>query len=183
VIDAWSKIEKYFDSLNSREINSVFQLEKWLKDRSELEAVLDEDMAWRYIKMNIDTTDENLSKDFEFFITEIEPKIAPYTNDFNKKLIESEFSKELDENKYFIYLRGIRKQLEIFREENIPLFTELQTDAQKYGAIAAKMTVEVDGETITLQQAAKYLKDLNCKLFPDQNLQLHFEDNFLVLLV
>jgi len=159
IIDSWDKIAPYFEELKSRQLNSVIELEKWLIDRSELEAVLEEDMAWRYIKMNIDTTDEVLEKDFHFFIAEVEPKIAPYINDFNKKLISSEFLEELDKEEYHIYLRGIKKEIEIFREKNIPLLTQLQADSQKYGAISAKMTVNINNEELTMQQAAKLLKD------------------------
>ena len=57
VIDSWNKIASYFQDLLDREIQSVEELEKWMLDRSELEAVLEEDQAWRYIKMNIDTRD------------------------------------------------------------------------------------------------------------------------------
>lgn len=158
IIDSWSKLETYFEELKNRSLKSVQELEEWLKDKSELEAVLEEDMAWRYIKMNIDTTDKQLEKDFHFFIEEIEPKIAPYSNDFNKKLIDSEFVNQLDEEKYRIFIRGIKKELEIFRKENIPLLTQLGIDTQKYGAISAKMTVNVDGKELTMQQASNYLK-------------------------
>lgn len=158
-IDSWQALEPYFKDLKNREINSVSELENWIIDRSELDAVLEEDMAWRYIKMNIDTRDEELAKAFNFFVQEISPKVAPFSNDFNKKLIESPFVKELDEEKYRIYLRGLEKAIEIFREENIPLQTQLAQDSQKYGAISAKMMVEVDGEKVTMQKAALYLKD------------------------
>ena len=73
-IDSWSKIAPLFSDLLEREINSISELEKWMLDRSELEAVLEEDMAWRYIKMNIDTTDKELGKRFTFWIKEIAPK-------------------------------------------------------------------------------------------------------------
>lgn len=161
VIDSWEKIAPYFEDLKTRTINNVTELEKWLKDRSELEAVLEEDVAWRYIKMNIDTTDEQLAESFNFFITEVEPKVAPYDNDFNLKLVNSPYVDELNKEKYHIYIRGIKKQIEIFREENIPLNTKLQADAQKYGAISAKMTINYDGKELTLQQAANYLKNID----------------------
>jgi len=164
VIDSWDKLSSYFEDLKNREINSVQELEKWLKDRSELEAVLEEDMAWRYIKMNIDTTDTDLADSFSFFITEIDPKIAPYTNAFNLKLVNSKFLNDLNKDTYHIYLRGIKKQIEIFREENIPLNTKLQEESQKYGAVSAAMTINYDGKELTLQQAANYLKNTDRKI-------------------
>ena len=54
-IKNWAQIETYFEDLNTRAIDSVEDLKKWMQDRSELEAILEENMAWRYIKMNIDT--------------------------------------------------------------------------------------------------------------------------------
>lgn len=164
VIDAWEKLEPYFEDLKNRDFNSVGDLEKWMLERSELEAVLEEDMAWRYIKMNIDTTDKSLEQDFMFFVQEVEPKIAPYANAFNQKLVENKFVDELVGEGYDIYLRGVKKNIKIYRQENIPLLTELQADAQKYGAVAAQMSIEYNGKELTLQQAAEYLKSTDRKV-------------------
>ena len=158
VVDAWGKIESYFQDLLDRKIDSAQNLEKWMLDRSELEAVLEEEQAWRYINMNIDTRDEALGNAFAFWVKEISPNVAPYSHKLNVKLVESPFLNELDQEKYRIYLRGLKKAIEIFREENIPLFTEMETKQQEYGAMAAKMTVEIDGEKMTMQKAAQFLK-------------------------
>jgi oligoendopeptidase F len=158
-IDTWSKIEPYFKDLMDREIISVEGLEKWLKDRSELEAVISEEMAWRYIRMTCDTTNKEITDAFNYFVSEIEPHIAPYNNDLNKKLVENEYVPKLNKPEYNIYLRGVKKALEIYRDENIPLNTKISTDSQKYGAIAAAMTVNWKGEEITLQKAANVLKE------------------------
>ena len=161
VIDSWKKIEYLFNNLVARNISNVAELERWMLDRSELEAVLEEDMAWRYIKMNIDTTDKELGKRFTFWIKEILPKTAPYSHKLNLKLVESPYLKELDKEKYHIYLRSVNKKIEIFREENIPLFTEMEAKQQEYGGIVAKMSVEIDGEKMTMQKAALLLKNTN----------------------
>ena len=158
VIDSWDKIKSLFDNLVEREISSASELEKWMLDQSELSAVLEEDMAWRYIKMNIDTTDKELGERFSFWIKEISPNTAPYSHKLNVKLLESPFLKELDQEKYRIYLRSVKKQIEIFREENIPLFTVMEEKQQEYGAISAKMSIVVDGEKMTMQKAAQLLK-------------------------
>jgi len=160
-IDSWGKIEPLFEDLLSRSISTTTELEKWMLDRSELEAVLEEDMAWRYIKMNIDTTDKDLSEKFHFWIKEISPKMAPYSHKLNLKLVDNLFLNDLDSDKYRIYLRGVKKSIEIFREDNIPLFTEMEAKQQEYGSISAKMSIEVDGEKLTMQKAALLLKDTN----------------------
>jgi len=72
-VDKWETIEPYFKELLEREISSKESLEKWLKDISELEAVINEDACWRQIKMTCDTTDKNLEEAFNFFCMEIQP--------------------------------------------------------------------------------------------------------------
>ncbi|MES2139261.1 MAG: M3 family oligoendopeptidase [Bacteroidota bacterium] len=158
-IDSWSNVEPFFIDLKERTISSAKDLEQWLFDRSELEAVLGEDMAWRYIKMTCDTANPQLIDSFNFFVNEIEPFIAPYVNELNIKLFDSPYLKGLDQEKYRIYLRGIKKSLELYREENIPLLTKISTESQKYAAISGAMTIEWNGEEITLQKAASIVKD------------------------
>ena len=158
VINSWNKIKSLFDNLDDREINSVLELEEWMLDQSELSAVLEEDMAWRYIKMNIDTTNKELGDRFSFWIKEISPHTAPYSHKLNLKLVNSPYLKKLDQEKYRIYLRSVNKQIEIYREENIPLFTTMEEKQQEYGAISAKMSIEVNGVEITMQKAAQLLK-------------------------
>ncbi len=157
----WENLEPFYKELTKRAINSVDELEHWLRDRSELEAALEEDFAWRYIRMTCDTLSEDLLQKFQYFATEIEPKISPYSNELNKKLVNCEWVNKLDKEKYFIYLRGVKKALELFREVNIPLQTEIQVEQQKYQSITGSMSVHIDDKELTLEQASVILKDTN----------------------
>lgn len=157
----WENLEPLFTELQNREINSTVELEQWLKDRSELEAALEEDFAWRYIRMSCDTANEELVKNFQYFATEIEPKISPLANELNKKFVESPFMDDLEKEKYFVYSRAIKKALELYRDENIELFTELQVKQQKYQSITGAMSVKLNGQEYTLEQASIFIKDLN----------------------
>ncbi|MBN8836720.1 MAG: M3 family oligoendopeptidase [Sphingobacteriia bacterium] len=156
-ITIWEVLEPYLKNLVNREINSFSDLEQWLKDMSEVEAVVSEDACWRQIKMTCDTENKSLEEAFTFFMMEIQPKIQPYADLLNKKLINNPFTKELPQDKFFTYLRSVKKSIDLFREENIPLQAELGVMQQQYGAIAGKMTVEVNGQEYTLQQASKFL--------------------------
>src|SRR5690606_32285117 len=91
----WEELVPLFTDLVERPISSLSELEEWMKNRSELEAVLEEDAAWRYIRMTCNTSDEQFLKDFQYFATEIEPEIAPINNKLNEKLIGCSFIKEL----------------------------------------------------------------------------------------
>ena len=155
----WEAMEPYFQELLDRPINSKKDLEHWLKDSSELEAVLSEDACWRQIRMTCDTENKSLEEAFVFFVTQIQPKIQPYADKLNRKLIDSPYTNELDQEKFFTYLRNVKKSIDLFRDENIPLLSELSVLAQQFGVISGKMTVEVEGKEYTLQQAAKFLEN------------------------
>ncbi len=164
-VTGWQQLEPFFKDLLDREINTKADLEIWLNNLSELEAVVNEDACWRQIKMTCDTENKSLEEAFNYFFMEIQPKIQPYSDALNKKLVNHPLSKELDPGKYFTYMRSIRKNIELFREENIPLQAELAVMQQQFGVISGKMTVTVNGEEYTLQQAAKFLEN------PDRNIR------------
>jgi len=163
-ITDWPALEPYFKELQERNIDSKKELEKWLKDISELEAAVSEDACWRQIRMTCDTENKTLEEAFTFFMMEIQPKVQPYADMLNRKLIDSPLIKELDQQKYFTYLRTVKKNIDLYREENIPLQAELNVMQQQFGMISGKMTVEVAGKEYTLPQAAKYLENPDRKL-------------------
>jgi oligoendopeptidase F len=163
IIDSWNKLKFLFDNLVERKISSATELEQWMLDRSELITVIGDEIKWSIIKNKIDTTDKELAERFLFWIKEIEPNMDPYEHKLNLKLVESPYLKELDQEKYRIYLRGVKNNIEIFREDNIPLNTTMKEKEQEYGTIIAKMSIEVDGEKLTMQKAEHLLKNTDRK--------------------
>ena len=158
-VENWAQLEPYYKELKARPLSSAKELEKWLRDLSELDCIVSEDGAWRYIRMTCDTVKKEYTDAYNFFVEQISPHIEPYVDAFNKKLVASPFLAQLDKEKYKIYLRDVKNDLELFREENIPLYTQLSTEEQKYAAISGDMTIEFSGKELTLQQAAVYLKE------------------------
>jgi len=153
-INEWSDIESYFNDLLERELSDVNALKQWLKDHSELEAILEEDLAWRYIRMTIDTTNEAYADRYKKFVTDIQPKISPVEDKLNKKLVACPYIKELSSDDYVILFKRINRSIELFREENIPLQAKLSEESQKFGALSAAQTIDHNGETLTMQKAA-----------------------------
>src|SRR6478609_6889602 len=156
-VETWDQIKPWYEELQERKISSAAELRQWFRDRSELESVLSEDMGWRYIRMTGDTANEEFVNAFNFFISEIQPLTAPYSNSLDKKAWENPYLKELTDPEFLIVRRGLEKDIRVFREENIPLHTEIDQEAQKFGAINGAMTVQLEGKELTLQQASDYL--------------------------
>ena len=158
-IQSWEDLKSYFDDLLAREIDSKEKFERWLNDRSELDAVLEEDLAWRYIRMSIETNNEELASAYTFFVTKIQPELAPLDDALNRKFMDSPFRHDYTDSAYQIYFRSIETQVNLFQEKNVPIEAELNELAQKYGAISAAQSIDYLGETMTMQKASQLLKE------------------------
>lgn len=158
-VSDWNSLKPFFEALLSAEIKDLASLRKWLSERSELESVISEDMGWRYINMTCYTENEEYSKNYQDFVENIQPQIAPLADQLNKKMASSPFLVQLEnETGFKILIRNLKKDIELFREENIPLFTQINTDTQKYAQISGAMMVELHGKELTLQQASVILQ-------------------------
>src|SRR5690606_14131991 len=107
---------------------------------------------------------------YQDFIENIQPKVAPVSDALNKKAASYTFINDLKKEEGFdIMVRTLLKDIEIFREENVPLYTQINSETQKYGQLSGAMTIELDGNELTLQQAAVYLmsvdRDLREKVY------------------
>lgn len=157
-LNSWDDVKPLYDNLRDRPIQDADDLRQWLLDRSELESYLSENFAWRYIKMTCDTASEELVNALNFFIADIQPPMTAYGNELDLKAVNSPYLSQLTDEGFEVMVRGMKKAIEIFRDENIPLQTELQTEERKYGAIVGAMTVTIDGKEMTLPAASDRLQ-------------------------
>ena len=159
-IDAtnWSELEPQYRGFLEREIGSAEELEKWLIELGEFDAYVSETGAMLYVNMTCDTEDEDIKKAYFDFVDKIQPELAIMGDLLNRKLVDCPYSDELDDIEYKVLLRDTRMDLQLFREENIPLSTELTKLGVRHKEISAAMTVDFDGEERTMQQMGKYLQ-------------------------
>ncbi|MBL7851510.1 MAG: M3 family oligoendopeptidase [Cyclobacteriaceae bacterium] len=167
-VTTWEALKPWFDNLADRPILSADDLRKWLRDRSELESAISEDLGWRYIKMTCYTDDKALLERYQDFVENIQPKIAPVSDQLNRKVADSPFLNQLSkEEGYAILIRNLKKDIEIFREENVPLFTEINLESQKYAQLNGAMTIAWKGQELTLQQASVLLQETDRQVRED----------------
>ena len=158
-VTSWEDIKPWFEDLQERVIRKPEEMERWLTDRSELAFVLEEELAWRYIRMNCHTDNTEYAALFETFVSEIEPEISRWSDKLDEKFLTHPLSLQLDRERYKVLLRTVKNRHDLFREENVPLQAGLQVLEQEYGKIASQMTVTLSGKELTLQQASNYLKE------------------------
>ena len=160
----FAALEPHFAALLARTVTSAHDLEQLILARSELDAFVAERMADIYIATTRNTEDKVAEAAYLAFVRDVDPQLKPIASALDKKISSSEFAAQLPLQRYEVLLRGLRVDIELFREANIPLETQLAELDQKYNQIAGRMTVEFDGETRTMPQMARFLEETDRSL-------------------
>lgn len=155
----WSQIEPFFRELLERPITGVADLERWIEDWSELEACLSEEEARRYIEMTCHTDDEERRKRYIEYCEQIVPRATEKSHELKVRFLQLPQVEALNRERYGVLIRAIRNDVELFRQENIPLKVEEKRLATEYRTICGNMTVTFRGREHTLQQMARYLEE------------------------
>src|SRR5687768_4094295 len=159
VPDQWEKISPWAEQLRTREINTPQELEKWLLDVSELSSVVDEYGSRRYIDKSCHTDDAQIKQRFLDYVENIEPKLKPVMDELQKKFLASQHADKLTGTRYEILKKKWKADVEIFREANVPLETEVTKLVTQYDEVCGDMTVEFDGKEYTMQQMARFQEE------------------------
>lgn len=157
-VDTWDDIKPYFDELINRPITQYNDYLEFIYDWNQLLSIISEEGGWRYINMTCHTHDESSKQKYLQFVTEIEPHLQVVQNTLHKKTYESPYFHALH-NHFSIFKKNVLKDIQLFREENVPLLAKLQELQQQYAEISGKQSIEYQGKTYTLPQANIYLKN------------------------
>ncbi len=159
----FSQLQPLYQALLDRPIQSAGDLEKWLLDFSELSAVVDEYGSRRYIAKSCHTDDAEIEKAYFHFVEQIEPKIKPLYFQLQKKYLASPYRNELtarpDGHRYEMLERKWRADVEIYRDENVPIETEITKLVTDYDRTMGAMTAMFRGKEYTLQQLARFIEE------------------------
>ncbi|MCC6360500.1 MAG: M3 family oligoendopeptidase [Phycisphaerales bacterium] len=156
---SWAGVQSYYQALLDRSIATAAEFERWLLDWSELDSAFEEEGTSRQIAMTCATDDPEREKRFLDFVENVRPHREPVHHALRQKLVATADRIPLPAKRYEVLLRSMRNSIEIFREENIPLQVEDAKLAQLYQKTTGAMTVEIQGEELTIQQAAKFVEE------------------------
>ena len=148
-----------YKALLQRELRSGEDLEAWVMDRSELDAAVDEVGSILYVRMTCQTDDVERASRYKAFMTHVVPAIKPLGHALNAAYLAARERFGAEGPRYEVYDRTTRAQVAIFREENVPLQTDLSLLSQEYQTLCGAMTVAFDGEEQTLPQMARYQQE------------------------
>src|SRR5688572_3920851 len=106
------------------------------------------------IAYTINTGDADKEADHLRFSTEVLPKMEERSVELARRLVESGYSTP----NLSTTLARFRTQIEIFRDENVPIFAELEEHGARYQRIIGSITVEWEGVERPLPQLQPFLK-------------------------
>lgn len=141
----WEDLEPRYSQLESREITAN-TIDEFLRDWSDLSDQVSEIRARLFIATTQDSTDEDAKRRFNAFLEGIFPHVEAAQQRLREKLLNS----SLEPRGLEVPLRRLRMDVELYRDENVPLEAEEQKLSERYLSITGSQTVEWDGETISL---------------------------------
>ncbi len=150
----WEEILPWYEALAAVPLDRS-TVGPWLAAWSRLEELVTEAAAQAMIAYTADTRDTEREAAHLRFSAEVFPRLEEQGVALARKLLATGYSRP----DLAVVLRRFRTQIDIFREESIPLFSELEELAARYQRITGGMSVEWDGQSRTLPQLLPFLKE------------------------
>ncbi len=139
-ITVWSKLKPYYNELLRRSIKSTTELERWILDNSELDALFEEELNRRYIVMISNLDDDRAADAFAYAKSEIAPHIKTIKYHLNDKFLNDPLSLELDSQSFETYYRTIKSEYESFHIDDLKIYVEIESMLRAYKKIIAAST-------------------------------------------
>ena len=158
-LTTWELIEPWYQKLLYREIQTPTDLEEWLRDAGELNGVVGQEGAERYVAMTCQTDDPKREAAYLEFVRDIEPRLKPYLNEVRAKYLDSPHRAGLPADVYAVFDRAQAVRRELYREANVPRETELAELEQQYQKVVGAMSVTFRGEEYTPARMAPFYED------------------------
>lgn len=154
---SWNSFQPYFAALQEYPLTQD-NVQEWLTYWSDLSRLVWETAAWVYIEKSLDTTDTQKEQTFLDLINHVMPPAQMADQALKERLLALEVS-DLGIPGMELVLRNLRNEADLYREENIPLQTEVSTLDNEYDKITGAMQANWDGEDKNLSQLAVFLKN------------------------
>ena len=151
----WDDILPYYEQLATIALDSTTTVvESWLRTWSRLDMLVGEAGTLAMIAYTGNTADTGAETAYLRFSMEIFPKLEEQGVRLAKRLIGLDWSRDdLDTT-----VRRFRTDIEIFREANVPRFSQIEELSAGYQKITGGLSADWDGTPRTIPQLQPYLK-------------------------
>ncbi len=146
----WTTVQPLFDDLLAADLNPA-NARAWLQEWSDLAAVLEEASAQVYREITENTADEAADARFRTLVTDIIPAATKAEQTLKQKWLALDGYRPTDETAGLH--RRFQVEAELFREENVPIISELHLLEKEYQEIVGGLSIDWEGEAKTIPQA------------------------------
>jgi oligoendopeptidase F len=149
----WDDVAPYYDALAAAPLDHT-NAASWLAAWSRLDELVSEAGTLAMIAYTGDTADPAKEAAHLRFSTQIFPLVDEQAVRLARRLLDVGY----ETPDLATTVRRFRTDAQIFREENVPLFAELEEMSATYQKITGGLTAEWDGVRKTIPQLQPYLK-------------------------
>lgn len=150
----WTMFAPRYEALATEPLTSQ-DVPAWLERWSDLEKDVMEAQSRLVRAKDADPTDQAAEQAFIDFVQEVQPEVMRAGQRLNDRLLaQTDWEPE---GPHVQMLRRLRSEAALYREENLPLLSELTTLANEFNKITGALRAKVGGEELTLPQAQRLL--------------------------
>jgi oligoendopeptidase F len=150
----WATFEPYYQELQERPL-SASNARQWLADWSHLQELLGEASSVIYVEKTLDTTDTEKEQAYLDLVNNVWPQVQVAEQGLKERLL----ALNLPDEDIALMLRQLQAEAALFRDENVPILTELARLGNEYDKITGGLKTDWDGETKNLSQLGVFLRD------------------------
>lgn len=158
-ISSLEAVKSFMEQLMRQPISREGCLIDMMEKYSDLLRAVSDELSWRYIRMTLQADNPEMEKAYNDYYSKVVAPLEPLGFALKQKFYSSEHRVKLSPETYDHLNRMISKDIELFREQNVPLKIQESELANKYGGIVSQMSAEFEGREQTPSQLAVYLKD------------------------
>jgi oligoendopeptidase F len=150
----WEELQPLFTELQNRPLTAD-NIDGWMRDWTALDNLVSEIFSRARVATTQDTSDEYAEAVYKNLLATLYPKLEEAGNKLNSKLLESGLTPENME----LPLKRMRTDVDLYRDENIPLKQREQVLGLEFNKVVGALTVEWEGEELTIPQISKLQRE------------------------
>ncbi len=123
-----------------------------LEKKSELSMLIGDHLAWLYINMTCNASDDSKAEAYTSYYNEISSATEKTEFLLKKRIFESPAKHDLTGPTYAHLNKMLANEINLFKEENIKIRQKITEIENKYGSLFGSLTVDFEGEEKTFAQ-------------------------------
>lgn len=156
-----------YDKLDAMPLDTPEELEAFMDAWNETSCWLSDYMSKTHVATARFTDDEEVQGRWAQLVSEVIPVLTVRDDQLARKFLDSPHIGTLEDGPYAPFLRNVRTDVELFREENVPLQKRESELTNKYQQISGSWSVDFQGEERTMSAMYQFLSDADRQVRKD----------------